>query len=43
MRICTKSKPEHVVLPTDVPSYPGYPVGLILKLLASRLAMLIGR
>ncbi len=43
MRICTRSKPEHVVLPTDVPNYPGYPVGLIFKLLASRLAMLIGR
>ena len=43
MRICTKFKPEHVVLPTDVPNYPGYPVGLIFKLLVSRLAMLIGR
>jgi len=43
MRICTKSKPAQVVLPTDVPSYPGYPVGLIFKLLASRVAMLIGR
>ena len=43
MRICTRSKPEHVVLPTDVPSYPGYPVGLIFKLLVSRVAMLIGR
>ena len=43
MRICTKSKPEQVVLPTDVPNYPGYPVGLIFKLLASRMAMLIGR
>ena len=43
MRICTRSRPQHVVLPTDVPSYSGYPVGLIAKLLASRLAMLIGR
>ena len=43
MRICTRSKPEHVVLPTDVPNYPGYPVGLIFKLLVSRLAMLMGR
>ncbi len=43
MRICTKSKPESVVLPADVPSYPGYPAALIFKLLASRLAMLIGR
>jgi hypothetical protein len=43
MRICTKSKPESVVLPTDVPNYPGYPAGLIFKLLGSRLAMLMGR
>ncbi len=43
MRICTKSRPENVVLPADVPSYPGYPAALIFKLLASRLAMLIGR
>jgi hypothetical protein len=42
MRICTKSKPEQVVLPTDVPSCLGYPVGLIFKLLVSRVAMLIG-
>jgi hypothetical protein len=41
MRICTKSKPEHV-LPTDVPNYRGYPVGLIFKLLVSRAAMLTG-
>ncbi len=42
MRICTKSKPAGVVLPNDVPSYPGYPPGLIVKLLASRVAMLLG-
>ena len=43
VRICTKSKPDGVVLPNDVPSHPGYPPGMIFKLLASRLAMLFGR
>jgi len=43
MRICTKSRPEQDVLQSDVPNHPGYPVGLIFKLLTSRLAMLIGR
>jgi hypothetical protein len=42
MRICTKSKPKDTVLPNDVPSYPGYPPGLVVKLLASRVAMLLG-
>ncbi len=42
-RICTKFKPDDVVLPDDVPSYHGYPPGMVLKLLASRLAMLLGR
>lgn len=39
MRMCTKSKPSVVVIPADVPSYPGYPPVLILKLLRSGLAM----
>src|SRR5580658_1378189 len=43
VHICTKSKPEGVVLPNDVPSHPGYPPSLIAKLLASRVAMLFGR
>jgi hypothetical protein len=43
LRICTKSKPDGVVLPDDVPSYRSYPPGLIFKLLASRVAMLLGR
>jgi hypothetical protein len=43
LRMCTKSKPDGVVLPDDVPSYRGYPPGLIFKLLASRVAMLLGR
>lgn len=42
-RICTKFKPGGVVLAGDVPSHRGYPPGLVLKLLASRVAMLLGR
>lgn len=42
-RICMKSKPDGVVLPEDVPSYLGYPPGLLVKLLASRVAMLLGQ
>lgn len=42
-RICTKSKPEGVNLPADVPSHPGYPPSMIFKLLASRFAMMLGR
>jgi len=41
-RMCTKSKRADVVIPTDVPSYPGYPPMFMLKLLASRVAMLFG-
>ncbi len=43
LRICTKSKPDGLVLPDDVPSHRGYPPGMMLKLLASRVAMLLGR
>ena len=43
LRICTKFKPDGVVLPDDVPSYRRYPPGLVFKLLASRVAMLLGR
>jgi hypothetical protein len=39
MRMCTKSKPSGVVVPSDVPSSPGYPLVLMLKLLRSGLAM----
>jgi hypothetical protein len=42
MRICTKFKPNGVAVPKDVPSYRGYPLGLLVKLLASRVAMLLG-
>lgn len=41
-RICTKSKPDGVVFPDDVRSYPGYAPGLVVRLLASRAAMLLG-
>ena len=43
LRICTKFKPNNVALPRDVPSDPGYPPLLVVKLLASRVAMLLGR
>jgi hypothetical protein len=43
LRICTKFKPDGVVLPDDVPKYQGYPPALIIKLLTSRVAMLLGR
>lgn len=43
LRICTKFKSDGVVLPDDAPSYRGYPPSLIVKLLASRVAMLLGR
>lgn len=38
-RICTKSKPDGLVLSDDVPSYRSYPPSFIVKLLASRIAM----
>jgi hypothetical protein len=42
MRICTRSAPgsSHG---SDVPSYPRYPLKLLGKLLAARIAMLVGR
>jgi hypothetical protein len=43
LRICTKFKPDGVVLRDDVPSYQGYSPGLVAKLLASRVAMFLGR
>ena len=32
-----------MAIPTDAPSYPGYPPKLLLRLLGARLAMLFGR
>lgn len=42
-RICTKFKPDGVVLVDDVPSYNRFPPSFIIKLLASRVAMALGR
>jgi hypothetical protein len=43
MRICTRYKSPDVVLSGDVPSYPGYPLRLVARLLASGVAMLLRR
>ena len=43
LRICTKFKSDSDVIPDDVPSHRGYPLGFVVKLLASRVAMLLGR
>jgi len=43
MRTQTRSKPDGVELPDGVPSYPGYPLGFVTKLLRARVAMLLGR
>ena len=42
MRICTKFAPAGAAA-SDAPSYPGYPVKLLAKLLGARVAMLFGR
>ena len=42
-RICTKFKPENAEIPKDIPSSAMYPAGLMLKLLTSKLSMLLGR
>ncbi len=42
-RICTKFKADGFVLPDDAPSSQGYPPALIVRLLASRVAMALGR
>lgn len=42
-RICTKFAPENAQIPKDIPSSKMYPVGLMVKLLSSRLSMLFGR
>jgi hypothetical protein len=43
MRICTRFKPGNHSIPSDVPSYPGYPFKFIVKLLGARVAMLLHR
>ena len=42
-RVCTKFKPESAKIPNDIPSAKMYPVGLMVKLLASKISMLLGR
>jgi hypothetical protein len=43
MRICTNFKPENSDVPSDVPSYPGYPFKFLAKLLAAWIPMLLHR
>lgn len=43
MRVCTRSKPEGATLPTDVPIYPGHAFKFMVRLIGTRLAMLLGR
>jgi hypothetical protein len=41
-RICTKYRPENdAEIPRDVPSSATYPVGLMVKLLAAKIAMML--
>jgi hypothetical protein len=42
MHVCTRSAPASFQS-SDVPSYPGFPIKLLAKLLAARLAMLVGQ
>ncbi|MDQ7729940.1 DUF6151 family protein [Halomonas sp. SpR8] len=43
VRIQTKFKPNHDTILNDVPSYKTYPLRFVGKLMAARVAMLIGR
>jgi hypothetical protein len=43
MRVCTRFAPGNLAPADGVPSYPGFAPRFIVKLLAARLAMLIGR
>ncbi len=42
MRVQTKSRPRTVGDPSDIPSYAGYPPKFMLKLVAAKIAMLLG-
>ncbi len=42
MRIQTKSRPQTAGDPGDIPSYAGYPPRFMLKLVAAKVAMLLG-
>jgi hypothetical protein len=41
--VCTKFRPGPSGRASDVPSYPGYPFKLIVRLLGSKVAMMLGR
>ena len=43
MRICTKFKPASGDAPSDVPSYSGYPIKFMAKLVAAWIPMLLHR
>ncbi len=43
MRICTKFKSDGHLIPGDVPSYRGYPLKFVVKLIFARIAMLFHR
>jgi hypothetical protein len=43
MRTCTKFRSESSDIPSDVPSYPTFPLKFMAKLVAARIAMLIRR
>lgn len=42
MRVQTKSRPQTASRPGEIPSYAGYPPKFFLKLVAARIAMLLG-
>ena len=42
MRICTKFAPGKSDLPNDPPSYPGYPLKFMAKLVGARISVLLG-
>jgi hypothetical protein len=41
MRICTSFMPENGAIPNDVPSHRDYPAAFTVRLLSSRVAMLL--
>jgi hypothetical protein len=43
MRTQTRYRRADTAIPRDAPSYPGFPPKLFIKLIATRIAMLIGR
>jgi hypothetical protein len=41
MRVCTKFRVSNVALPNDLPNYPTYPLGFMVKLLGAKIAMVL--